>query len=479
MLKKLEQKTADFIAAEHLTHAVGKVLLAISGGADSLALLRVLAALRLDIHCAHINHQLRGDEAQRDEDFVIEQCQKLKVPVITMKINVRDYAKKSKLSIEMAARNLRIQNLVDIAKSKNCDCIATAHHKNDNAETIIDRLIRGTGLRGLCGIWPVKEFTAGIRFIRPLLCATRDEIIQYLNSRNLNWCTDRTNTDFTYRRNFIRHRLLPALQNDSQSDIVERLAVLSKASRGFYQMVCRTADAIWSDVATMQEQTIMLDLVKLAVQPTETQIEIIRRALAHLDCHEQDITERHYTGILRLLDDSQLQFPNRVTVHRQGGKIFFEKHLKTKLAQSIVPDPVVLKVPGITQFGPYTINADIIEIEQDDLVRFKKTKTNLVEWFDCEKLKLPLEVRLRRRGDKFWPLGLSGEKRVGKFLTAAKASQSLRRRLLVVADSDLPGGALAKSGKIIWLCPVRISEQAKVANDTRKVIQIKISDSVG
>jgi tRNA(Ile)-lysidine synthase len=465
MLKKLEQKTADFIAAEQLAPANGKILLAISGGADSTALLYVLASLRLDIHCAHINHQLRGDEAQRDEDFVIEQCQKLKVPVLTMKIDVRDYAKKSKLSIETAARNLRIENLVEIAKEQNCDCIAAAHHKNDNAETIIDRLVRGTGLRGLCGIWPAKKFADGITFIRPLLCATRDEIIQYLNSRHLNWCTDRTNTDFAYRRNFIRHRLLPVLQNDSQSDIVERLAVLSKASRGFYQMVCRTADAIWPDVATINENNIVVDSDKIASQPAEIKIEIARRALAHLGCGEQDFTEQHYTNILRLPDDGRLQLPNRITVHRRGGKIVFEKHPKTKPAQSIAAEPVTLKVPGITQFGPYAINVDIIEIGQKDLAGFKKTKTNFVEWFDCEKLKLPLKVRSRKAGDRFWPLGLPGEKKIGKFLTTAKASQSMRRRLLVIADSE----------KIVWLCPVRISEQAKVTGGTKKVLQLRIT----
>ena len=318
MLKKLEQKTADFIAAEQLTPAGGKILLAISGGADSTALLHVLAALRLDICCAHINHQLRGDEAQRDEDFVIEQCRKLKVPVVTMKIDVRDYAKKSKLSIETAARILRIENLVDIAKSQNCSCIATAHHKNDNAETIIDRLIRGTGLRGLCGIWPAKKFTDGIAFIRPLLCAARDEIIQYLNSRNLNWCTDRTNADFAYRRNFIRHRLLPALQKNSAGDIVENLAVLSKASRGFYLMICRTTDAIWPDITSVNENEIVVDAGKIANQLAEIKIEIIRRAMSHLGTGEQDVTERHFTNILRLSDDGRLQLPNRITVHRQG-----------------------------------------------------------------------------------------------------------------------------------------------------------------
>jgi len=408
---------------------------------------------------------LRTDEAQRDEDFVIEQCQKLKVPVITRKIDVRDYAKKSKLSIETAARNLRIENLVDIAKSQNCSCIATAHHKNDNAETIIDRLIRGTGLRGLCGIWPAKKFTDGIVFIRPLLCATRDEIIQYLNSRNLNWCTDRTNADFAYRRNFIRHRLLPALQKNSAGDIVENLAALSKASRGFYLMICRTTDTIWPDVATVNENTIAVDYDKIASQSAEIKIEIIRRVLTRLGAGEQDVTERHFTNILRLPDDGRLQLPNRVAVHRQGGKIVFEKHLETKPAQSIAAKPVVLKVPGVTQFGPYTINADIIEIEPKDLAGFKKTKTKFVEWFDFERLKLPLEAHPRKRGDKFWPLGLAGEKRVGKFLTAAKVSQSLRRQLLVITDAE----------KIIWLCPVRISEQAKVTGGTKKVLQLRIT----
>ncbi len=145
----------------------------------------------------------------------------------------------------------------------------------------------------------------------------------------------------------------------------------------------------------MNENNVIVDSDKIANQPAEIKIEIARRALAHLDCREQDITERHYTGILRLPDDSRLQLPNRVTVHRQGGKIVFEKHLKTKPAESIAADPVVLKVPGVTQFGPYTINADIIEIEQKDLAGFKKTKTNFVEWFDFEKLKLPLEIRPR------------------------------------------------------------------------------------
>lgn len=468
MLKKLEQKTADFIAAEKLTPAGVKILLAISGGADSTALLYVFTMLHLDICCAHINHQLRGDEAQKDEDFVVGQCRKLNVPVVTRKVDVCDYAKKSKLSIETAARILRIENLVEIAKERNCFSIATAHHKNDNAETIIDRLIRGTGLRGLCGIWPAKEFAAGIRFIRPLLGATRDEIIQYLNSRNLAWCTDRTNADFAYRRNFIRHRLLPVLQKNSQDDLVERLAVLSETSRRFYLMICRTADAIWPDIMTAGEQTIKLNSFKLAAQPPEIKIEIIRRALAHLGAGEQDFAERHFTDVLRLSDDTKMQLPNRIAVSRQGGEIIFEHYRECECRAGFTP-PVQLNIPGITEFAGFKIETETFEYNQVEFERFKKTKDNNVEWFDFEKLKLPLEIRPRNRGDKFRPLGLAGEKRVGKFLTASKASQSLRRRLFVVADAE----------KIVWLCPVRIGEQAKVTDNTHRVIQIKVSDSVG
>jgi tRNA(Ile)-lysidine synthase len=466
MLNKLEQKTADFIKAEQLIPAGEKVLLAVSGGADSTALLHIFTALRLNICCAHINHQLRGEESQRDEDFVIEQCRILNLPVITKKINVRDYAKKSRLSIETAARNLRIGNLVEIAQQQNCACIATAHHKNDNAETIIDRMIRGTGLRGLCGIWPSKDLTDGIRFIRPLLCAAREDIVQYLKNRKLSWCTDRTNADFAYRRNFIRHRLLPAVQKKSTDDIVELLTVLSKASRGFYEAICRTSDMIWPDIAAVNENEIVVNFNKIANQPAEVKIEIIRRTLAQFGCGEQDMAQRHYTGVLQLSDDAKLQLPNCITVTRRGEQIIFEHNSKPPDSRAGFTTPMQLNIPGKTEFAGILIESVIFEYDAAKFEKFKANKSNTVEWFDYEKLKLPLEVRRRKTGDKFWPLGLAGEKKVGKFLTTAKVSPSLRRRLIVVADS----------GKIIWLCPVRISEKAKVSNDTRRVIQIKISD---
>ena len=468
-MTELEQKVAEFIKGERLLAPGDGVLLAVSGGADSTALLHATAALRADcvlpveIHCAHINHQLRGDEAQRDEDFVVEQCRKLDTVLITERIDVRGYARAKKLSIETAARELRIDSLLEIAKRQNCTCIATAHHKNDNAETVLHRMIRGTGFRGLCGIWPAKEFAGNIKFIRPLLCVTRGEIIQYLNGRNQKWCTDRTNEDFAYRRNFIRHRLLPALQKNCDGSLIDELFKLTEASRGFYRLICKAADTIWSDVATAEKKTITLDLSNLAAQQPEVKIEIVRRALAHLNCGEQDITEQHYNRILRLSENKTLQLPGEVEVHRQEGAIVFA-HSSKKSLEINAAEAVALKVPGRIRFGSYTIDADVFEIEQSRFDAFKKTKTSFVEWFDFDRLKLPLEVRCRRRGDRFWPLGLKAEKKVGKFLTSAKASQQTRRKTMIVADSE----------KIIWLYPVRISEQTKIISRTKKILQLQI-----
>ena len=467
-MTELEQKVVDFIAAEGLLSAGGRVLLAVSGGADSTALLHTMASLKTDgvlaveIHCAHINHQLRGDEAERDEDFVVEQCRKLKIAVITQRIDVRGYAKAEKLSIETAARKLRIESLLEIAKAQNCTCIATAHQKNDNAETILHRLSRGTGLRGLCGIWPVKEFTTGIRFVRPLLCVDRRQILEYLNQRNLKWCEDRTNLDCYYRRNFIRNRMLPALQKGFKADLVEQLAGLAKVSRGFYRLICRSADAIWPDVATSQEQAVMLDLKTLAEQHPEIKIEIVRRALARLAGGERDITEQHYNDILRLPENKAAQLPGDIEVRHQGQTIVFTRCPK-KSIEAGVAEAVELKAPGVTEFAGLLIKAETFEYDTTKFENFKAAKTNSVEWLDLDSIKPPIVVRFRRHGDKFWPLGMPGEKKVGKFLTGEKTPQALRKNLLVIADCE----------KIIWLCPVRLSEQTKVTSRTKKVLQLK------
>ena len=483
MLKYLEQKATEFISSEGLFDPPGKILLAVSGGADSTALLYVMYALKAaglvqpEMMCAHINHQLRADEADSDEEFVIRECKKLGLPLTTRRVDVKGFARDNKLSIETAARKLRIESLLDFAKANECSYIATAHHKDDNAETIIQRLARGTGFRGLAGIWPVRTCPGGVRIARPLLCVTRNEIEQYLKERDINWCTDRTNRDCVHRRNYIRHQLLPALEAVSSQSLVEQLWELSQSARGFHKMVCVSAEKVWAEAAECGEQQVSLDLNRFADAPQPVQAELVRLGLEYLGSGEGDLKEEHYERIVRLGAGKgtadKVQLPRGLIAWVDGGRMVLcpASHYAPVAAggdeQSNLkpPDAVELTIPGRTEFAGHWIEAAILDAGRVNVHRFKEQKTEFVEWFDLNRIKAPVVVRHRIPGDRFQPLGFRADKKVGKFFTGIKAPKELRDSALIVADCE----------KIIWVCPVRISDVVKVTNRTSKILELKIT----
>jgi len=475
MLSTFEKKVGEFIKVCAAFGTADKILLSVSGGADSIALLHVMSALqaagviRAELLCAHINHQLRGAEADGDEVFVVKQAGILKLSVITRRIDVRGYASKRKLSIETAARELRIEELVDIAKANGCSWVATGHQKNDNAETVLQRLSRGTGIRGLGGIWPVRDFGDGISFVRPLLCVSRGEIVEYLKGRGLQWREDRTNVNCTYRRNYIRHRLLPELQRDCSGCIVEELSELAESSRKFYSLVCERAKKVWEGLADFKGDNLKLDLEEFEQEPAAVKVELVRRGLTFIGSGEGDLTQRHYERILQLAEQNEsgkrIELPGGFVVQREYGKLIFAQAGETFKAEEQIDKSMQVKIPGRVKFGRYLIEAVVLEAEKCDVEKFKAEKNEFVEWFDFEKVKEPLVVRYRQAGDRFTPLGLGEEKKVGKFLTAARVPQEVREKVLVVADSK----------RIIWVWPIRISEQVKLNDQTRKVLQLRIA----
>ena len=476
-----------------------KILLAVSGGADSIALMYAMHALKAEsffnaeMLCAHINHQLRAADADRDEEFVVAQAAKLKLAVTTSRTDVRGFARLRKLSIETAARRLRMEALIDIAKANNCSRIATAHQKNDNAETIIQRLSRGTGFRGLGGIWPERTFADHIKFIRPLLCFTRDEVLMYLQQRNLKWRRDHTNADCTYRRNYIRHRLMPALQRDCADSIVERLSQLARSARAYYGAVCSRADEVWPRLVDSGQKKTVLNSKLLLAEPQPVKVELIRRSLANIGCGEKNLTQGHYEGMLQLTEQNvtgrKIELPGGFVVRREyGNLIFLNRRAGTGSATGTPPMPgrmgnsfahaaletawagepahPTVEIPGQTAFEKFIIHAVVLEKKEVDIEKFKAAKTDSIEWFDLEKIKPPLVVRPRRPGDRFVPLGQSEEKKLGKFLTAQRIRHEIRRDVLVFADSE----------KIVWIWPIRISEKSKITNQTQKILQIRITN---
>ena len=488
MLLEFEKKLVDFINSNELLCPAEKILLAVSGGADSIALMYAIYALKVEgifntrIFCAHINHQLRGTEGDLDEEFVVTQAKKLKLAVTTRRKDVRKFARLRKLSIETAARHLRMEALIDIAKANDCSRIVTGHQKNDNAETIIQRLSRGTGFRGLGGIWPERIFAGEIKFIRPLLCFRRDEILKYLQQRNLKWCQDHTNDDCTYRRNYIRHRLIPVLQQDTTDSVTELLSQLAGSARRYFSAVCSRAHELWPDLVDCDEDKTVLDLKLFGSESQPVKVELIRRSLTNVGCGERDLTQGHYEGILHLAENNitgrKVELPGGFAVRCEYKKLIFTNSRMGRalsevewITQPLSNEPskdhvVTIEIPGQTTFEHFLIQATVLKKSEVDFEKFKAAKTDSIEWFNLDKIKLPLIVRHRRPGDRFVPLGQSEEKKLGKFLTAQRVRHEIRRDVLVVADSE----------KIIWIWPVRMSEESKVTRDTQKILQIQITN---
>jgi len=482
MCAKFENKVAEFVKANGLFESAGKVLLAVSGGADSTALLYVMCALKdkgvlsSDFVCAHINHQLRGSQADEDEEFVVAQASGLNIPIVTGRVDVRGFSNENKLSIETAARRLRIGSLIDVAKANDCGWIATGHQKNDNAETVLQRLVRGTGVRGLGGIWPMRAFGDNVSFVRPMLCVTREEIVEYLKERNLKWRVDLTNEYLGYRRNYIRHQLIPALQSRCSSPVVEQLSELAQSARKFYKLVCERADEVWCESADCSSGEVRLNLRKFLSCAKPVKVELVRRGLGAVGSGERNLRQGHFEKILQLAEQNiggrEIELPGGFVVQREYGGLLFGRSAKSHQGDEQISKEVKIEVPGQTRFDNYLINAVVLpvaelEAEQVRFEKFKAEKTNFVEWFDLDKLSLPLRVGFRKEGDRFRPLGLVEEKKVGKFLTNARVPQRLRKKVLIVSDSD----------KIIWVWPIRISEQVKINRGTRKILQLQISDA--
>ena len=475
MIDELEKKIAAFINAEYLFSSGEKVLVAVSGGADSVALtfalrnLKQAGKLDIDLVIGHVNHNLRGNSADKDEQFVLDIADDLNLPAHSRSVETKPYASANTLSIETAARVLRMQALTEIANNCNCTAIVTAHHKDDNAETMIHRMIRGTAYRGLGGIWPKRKFDSGLTFIRPMLCVTRKEIIDYCKSNNLSWRHDHTNDEFIYTRNRIRHQLLPYLQAGSATDLADELFRLSTSCRKLNRQVIALAENAWQQITESVEPTrIRLRKKAFASQPQPIKAELTLKALTTLGSGQRDLTQLHYQRVAELADKhgcKTLELPNGFTAAICQDQITFTSPTDKPTMPKPDEQPQILSVPGKIEFAGRTITATVLDAAQCDLQTFKANKDSSTEWFDLEKITGNITIRHRKTGDKFIPIGAKSSKKIGKFLTAAKVSPEMRRQIFVVEDAE----------KIIWLAPLRASAKTSVTETTKRILQIEIT----
>jgi len=390
MKNLFEDNLLDWIESNGLFYGIDRVLLAVSGGADSVAMAHVLAKLKkqgrlsCDFVIAHVNHCLRGAESDGDEDFVQQIAQTLGMPVVAVSVSVSEYAKERKLSIETAGRILRLKTLAAMAAEHDCDCIATAHHKDDMAETMVHRLMRGTGYRGLCGILSVSEVYGG-RFVRPMSTVRREGIIHYCKENSIQWRQDASNANVDFTRNRIRHTLMPVLEAKFEN-LVDRLADLSRAACRFSEQTEKQAcDILNTAIVENQPSRIVLQKACLEKCPPWVFYEVVRKVLVKLDVGLRDYTQKHFKIIYAMMDPKQpeVSMPGPVQVYTQKGVLGFYNETRALCSPS---EPVTLEIGRTVQFGPWQISCRLIKREDADVEGFFRTKDRFFEWFDADRI---------------------------------------------------------------------------------------------
>ncbi len=445
-------------------------MLAVSGGADSMAMLEVLVRLKqgggLDAEFAvgHVNHRLRGADSEADCRFVQEQASARGLPFFSRSVDAAAYARQNRLSIETAARALRLRALAQMARDWKADAAAAAHQQDDLLETLLFRLLRGTGFRGLCGIRP-SSVLEGVRFIRPMLAVSRRQILAYCRERNIVWREDATNADLRFARNRIRHILLPRLCRTAKGNLEADLLRLAESCRRLFEKIEPQVQAGFGTAVSVEPDG-SLKLNPTALQDISPVVlgEIFRGCLEHLNAGLRDYTGRHYRQLVESIDRPGrrcFHLPDGIECRTSETAIILRRLPQAEEAG--VRKPVILQPGQSVQFGPWRITAELLEAESRRQT-VSKGPTCWTEYFDADRITGPVRIRMRKPGDRFVPLGMSQSKKVGKFLTLSKADSTLKKQAFIAEDSE----------KILWVVPIRISEEAKIGPQTTRILKISI-----
>ena len=441
-LRKIEQ----FIEQKELMNNSQLYLVALSGGADSVALLLALKKLGYNIEAAHCNFHLRGEESDRDEDFCKKLCHKLDIKLHLAHFDTQTNASLHGISIEMAARNLRYNYFEALLKDINASAVCVAHHKDDSAETLLLNLVRGTGIEGLTGIKSKNN-----RIVRPFLCVRRNEIINYLEQQNQSFVIDSSNLVNDVQRNKIRLDVMPLLQT------INPLVVEHLNQTGGY---VEEATAILN---TTLEQ--MQDRVVLLKTEEQTIIDIERLEKEQSSSYLLWYILKNYGFNADQI--KQISCGLKTSVGRVWEST---THALTINNNKIIVEPLFTcdsKEYRLIEEGLYHLNSKLsIEIKKEPYSidnGFSKDPKDI--WIDADKVTFPLSVRLIKEGDRMIPLGMKGRKLISDMLTDTKVSYFDRQRQYVLLNNDQ---------QIIWLVGRRIDDRYKITSSTKTVLKIKL-----
>jgi len=471
---KILQKVEQAISRQNMFSKGDSVLVCVSGGPDSVALLHILVQLspkwELTIGIAHLNHCLRGAESDRDADFVADLSARLNLPCYSEAINIRNDPAFRKLSLEATARKVRYDFFDRICRQNEYHKIAMGHQRDDNAELMLMFLFRGSGPLGFSGIPPVREG----RIVRPLISIGRNELVAFLNENAITYQVDKSNRDMRFLRNRIRHETIPYIQACCNPGIVETLNRFSKIVRSEDEWMNEIIQPIYEKaLVSTSEHRVVLAISALTASPEAVRRRVIRTAIVRIKGDLLRISFSHIEAARELAErqqyPAQLTLPDGIRIQRNKSLLTFyqvEESLRSQRRElRRRPQSFFYSVSGpvervtLSETGAVLIFSEIPigSCMMDNL-------SDKIALLDMEMLNFPLILRNIQPGDRFSPLGVAGTQKIQKYFIDHKIDRTERRQCSVLLSGN----------EIVWLSGHRISGHFKVTPSTRRVLRIEI-----
>jgi tRNA(Ile)-lysidine synthase len=471
-------KIKSYMIQNKLLTKGDRIIVGVSGGADSICLLYVLLSLRreyeLILTAVHINHGIRGKEADLDEQFVKEFCSIYGIKCESYRYEVKRLAMENGLSEEEAGRRVRYQSFFECCRKYKCNKLAVAHNKNDNAETVLFHLFRGSGIRGLSGIAPDRKISGEmgeITIIRPLLGVTRREIEAFLAEEGINYRIDSTNLTDDYTRNKIRNQILTYACNEINAQAISNISEAAVSLREIDDYLNQNIRICYKAIVRKEEFCYRINADALRQEHIVIQKGIIMQLLQELAGSSKDLEEKHVQAVLRLLQKkvgSQVHLPYDMIAEREYNDISVYRRCKGQAEryEQQAFRAMYINIPGLT----YVITRNLII--ETELIPYKKStpipKSSCMKWFDYDKIENAVEIRTRKEGDLIQINSLGGHKKLKDYFIDRKLPQKERDNQLLIADGN----------HIMWIPGVidRMSEKYKVEASTTKILLMKMID---
>ncbi len=453
-----------------------RAVLAVSGGPDSLCLLHVMSELRerhfpgMALHVGHLHHGMRGAEADEDARLVAETAHYLQVECTVEHCNVPQLAYEHGEGEEAAGRRARYDFLGRLAMRTGASRIVTGHHADDQAETVLMRVMRGAGPRGMGGIPPVRPHTpaSDVLIVRPLIDCTRAEIEAFVAARGITPRLDRTNLSDKYLRNRVRRRIMPLLERDWDGDLRHHLCTLARASRGLKELGCELTHLLTSrHEVVLEPQYVETSTDWLHDIPPELLPELVRYWMEEAGLWQKTLNQSHYESIYTLAatatsGHAAVALPGPALACRSGDVLV----LCAESGAAVEQFSAKLAVPGTTPVPPLEmhVEARVIRDDLDSLLARIRQKDPLEEFLDWNALAQPLTLRFPQPGDRMRALGAPGRRKLQDILTDLHVPRMRRRRTLLLMAGDTP----------VWIAGQRIAETSKVTSATQEVLWLRL-----